>query len=151
MIPIYPEDMPMKRVIKVAFCLMILMVLCPQLILAQKMTVKIIERQDKEDQYDYAAVYNNTAVGKTFKLHGATLTLELPDGRLTVVNCESKFAEHFAGPAGNKRSCRVPLINEIEAEFHGEDAKLKWSVSLDGKKMKQETYKILAVFDKPKE
>ena len=60
---------------------------------AQKLDVKIIDRQDKEDGYDYAAVYNNVAVGKSFKVRGATFTLQLPDGRLAVVNCEGKFAK----------------------------------------------------------
>jgi len=117
---------------------------------AQKLDVKIVDRQDKEDQYDYAAVYNNVAVGKSFKVHGATLTLELPDGRLAVVNCESKFAEHMAGPVGNRRSCRMPLIENVQADFHGDNAKLIWSVSIDGKKMQSETYKILGILDKPK-
>ncbi len=117
--------------------------------LAQKLNVKIVDRQDKEDQYDYAAVYNNVAVGKTFKVHGATLTLQLPDGRLAIVNCESKFAEHMAGPAGNHRSCRVPLVDSLEVDFKGENAKLTWSVSIDGKTMKSETYKILGVLDRP--
>lgn len=117
---------------------------------AQKLDVKIVNRQDNENQYDYAAVYNNTAVGTTFKVHGATFTLELPDGRLAVVNCESKFAEHMAGRAGNRRSCRVPLVDSIEVDFHGDNAKLTWPVSLDGKKMQSETYKILGILDKPK-
>ena len=67
---------------------------------------------------------------------------------MTVVNCESKFAEHFAGRAGNRRSCRMPLVDDIEAEFSGDKAKLKWSVSLDGKTTESETYKILAVLPK---
>src|ERR1700679_1807728 len=117
---------------------------------AQKLDVKIIDRQDKEDEYDYAAVYNNVAVGKAFKVHGATFTLQLPDGRLAVVNCESKFAEHMAGRAGNHRSCRMPIVDGIQAEFHGDNAKLIWPVSLDGKKMQSETYKILGILDKPK-
>ena len=117
---------------------------------AQKLNVKIVDRQDKEDQYDYAAVYNNVAVGKTFKVHGATFTLELPDGRLAVVNCESKFAEHMAGRVGNRRSCRTPIVDNIEADFHGDNAKLIWPVSLDGKKMQSETYKILGILEKPK-
>jgi hypothetical protein len=117
---------------------------------AQKLNVKIIDRQDKEDQYDYAAVYNNVAVGKTFKVHGATFTLELPDGRLAVVNCESKFAEHMAGRVGNRRSCRTPIVDNIEVDFHGDNAKLIWPVSLDGKKMQSETYKILGILEKPK-
>jgi hypothetical protein len=116
---------------------------------AQKIDVKIVDRQDKQDSYQYAAVYNNVAVGKSFAVQGATLTLELPDGRLAVVNCESKFAEHFAGPVGNRRSCHVPLVDEIRADFHGDNAKLMWNVSLDGSKTQSETYKILAVLDKP--
>jgi hypothetical protein len=116
---------------------------------AQKLDVKIVDRQDKEDSYDYAAVYNNVAVGKTFTVHGATFTLQLPDGRLVIVNCDSKFAEHMAGAAGNHRSCRAPVVDNIEAEFKGDNAKLIWPVSLDGRKMQSETYKILGVLAKP--
>ena len=117
---------------------------------AQTLDVVVVNRQDKEDGYDYVAVYNNVAVGKSFKVHGATFTLQLPDGRLAVVNCESKFAEHMAGPAGNHRSCRMPIIDHIQAEFKGDNAKLMWPVSLDGKKLQSETYKILGILDKPK-
>jgi hypothetical protein len=116
---------------------------------AQKLNVKIVDRQDKQDSYDYAAVYNNVAVGKTFTVRGATFTLRLPDGRLVIVNCDSKFAEHMAGPAGNHRSCRAPVVDDIEAEFKGDNAKLIWPVSLDGKKMQSETYKILGILNKP--
>ena len=117
---------------------------------AQKLDVKIIDRQDKQDEYDYAAVYNNVAVGKSFKVQGATFTLQLPDGRLAVVNCESKFAEHFAGRVGNRRSCRTPVVDKIQADFKGDNAKLIWPVSIDGKKMQSETYKILGILDAPK-
>jgi hypothetical protein len=117
---------------------------------AQKLDVKIINRQDKEDSYDYAAVYNNVAVGKSFTVRGATFTLQLPDGRLAIVNCESKFAEHMAGRVGNRRSCRTPVVDNIQADFKGDKARLIWPVSLDGKKMQSETYKILGVLDKPK-
>jgi hypothetical protein len=81
---------------------------------------------------------------------GATFTLLLPDGRAAVVNCESKFKERMAGPRGNRRSCRIPLVDDIQAEFHGDNAKLEWVVSLDGKKTQSETYKILAILDKSK-
>jgi hypothetical protein len=37
---------------------------------------------------------------------------------------------------------------DVNAEFEGENAKLEWSVSLDGKKKKNETYKIVAVLSK---
>jgi len=128
----------------------VLILVCASSASAQKLNVKIIDRQDKEDSYDYAAVYNNIAVGKTFKVYGTTLTLQLPDGRLAVVNCDSKFAEHMAGHAGNRRSCRAPIVDNIEADFKGDNAKLIWPVSLDGKKMQSETYKILGILDKPK-
>jgi hypothetical protein len=107
--------------------------------------VKIIQRENNEGSYNYATYYGNQAAAANFKVTGATLTLQLPDGRTAVVNCVSKFQERFAGPIGNVRSCRVPLVNNIEAEFDGDNAKLFWSVSLDGKKIQSETYKILAV------
>jgi len=127
-----------------------LALICAASASAQKLEVKVIDRQDKEDSYDYVAVYNNTAVGKTFKVQGASLTLQLPDGRLAVVNCDSKFAEHMAGHAGNRRSCRAPIVDSIEADFKGDNAKLIWPVSLDGKKLQSETYKILGIIDKLK-
>lgn len=89
------------------------------------------------------------AHGGSFDVKGATFSLQLPDGRIAVVNCDSKFAEHFAGHAGNHRDCRVPLINEIQAEFDGDKAKLIWPVSIDGKKLQSETYKILSILAKP--
>jgi hypothetical protein len=144
---------------------------------AQKLNVKIIGRQDNETEYTYVVAgysssnsntnvncYGDISVtcnGSTtttgvstpahqvsFKVRGATYSLLLPDGRVAVVNCESKFKERMAGPAGNRRSCRMPLVDEIEAEFSGDKAKLKWNVSIDGKKTASETYKILAVLSK---
>jgi hypothetical protein len=139
-------EIEMKRTLAVCGLLLV----CVACASAQKLDVKIVDRQDKEDSYDYVGVYNNVATGKTFRVHGATFTLLLPDGRLAVVNCESKFAEHMAGAAGNRRSCRMPIVDNIEADFHGDNAKLIWPVSLDGKKMQSETYKILGILDKPK-
>ena len=148
--------------------------------MGQKLTVKIVDRQSNETNYTYVVpgrlmanstsnanclAFANTAScnGSTtvtgvsmpptqvsYQVRGATFSLLLPDNRVAVVNCESKFAEHFAGPRGNRRSCRIPLVDTIEAEFNGNDAKLKWSVSLDGKKMDSETYKILGVINPPK-
>ncbi len=144
---------------------------------AQKLNVKIVARQDNETEYTYVVAgysssnshtdvncYGDTNVtcnGSThttgestpahqvsFKVRGATYSLLLPDGRVAVVNCESKFAEHMAGHAGNHRSCRMPLVDDIEVEFNGDKAKLRWNVSLDGKKTASETYKILAVLSK---
>src|SRR5258708_2675420 len=86
----------------------------------------------------------------SFSVRGATFSLLLPDGRIAVVNCDIKFAEHFAGAAGNHRNCREPLVDNIQADFHGGNAKLEWVVSLDGKKTQSETYKVLGVLNKPK-
>lgn len=144
-----------------------------------ELKVKIIDRQSHDTNYTYfvpaqfAAHSNSTANcfgtdstvncsasttsngtstpahSGSFNVRGATFSLQLPDGRIAVVNCDSKFAEHFAGRAGNHRDCRVPLINDIQVEFDGDKAKLKWSVSIDGKKVESETYKILGILDKP--
>jgi len=157
-----------------------LVLVCATSASAQKLTVKILNRQDNETDYTYVVPghFNSqsnsnvscsggdnnvncngstTTTGLStpaqqvpFHVRGSTFTLLLPDGRAAVVNCESKFKERMAGPRGNKRSCRIPLVDEIQADFHGDNAKLEWVVSLDGKKTQSETYKILAIMDKPK-
>jgi hypothetical protein len=45
----------------------------------------------------------------------------------------------------------MPLVDDVQAEFDGDKAKLKWPVSLDGKKLESETYKILAVLASTKQ
>ena len=109
-----------------------------------RLDVKIVNRQDSNVPYSYVFANQYNAIAQTLNLRGATFTLLLPDGDSTVVNCTSKFQERFAGP-GNVRSCHVPLVDDIQAEFNGDKAKLIWPVSLDGKKMESETYKIIAV------
>jgi len=79
----------------------------------------------------------------SYSVVGATFSLLLPDGRLAVVNCVSKYRPR--GDHINRRSCRMPLVDDIRVEFNGDHAKLIWPVSLDGKKLESETYKILAV------
>ncbi len=143
---------------------------------AEKFDVKIIDRQDSATRYTYvlpgysnsvsntnANCYGNPSnvncVGSTrttgssvparagtYQVQGATLSLQLPDGRVAVVNCESKYAPK--GDFVNRRSCRIPPVDDIQAEFDGDKAKLKWPVSLDGKKLNSETYKILTVLGK---
>ena len=145
---------------------------------AQKMNVTIVNRQNHETQYSYVVPGRSTSTSNasancygnnnsascngsgttdtlttapqavSFSVVGATFALLIPDGRVAVVNCISKFAEHFAGPSGNHRSCRIPLVDNIEAEFNGKNAKLRWVVSLDGKTTESETYRIVAVLDK---
>jgi hypothetical protein len=79
----------------------------------------------------------------SYDVRGATFSLLVPDGRIVVVNCESKYAPR--GDWINRRSCRMPLVDDIVVEFNGDNAKLIWPVSLDGKKTQSETYKILAI------
>lgn len=157
-----------------------LVLVCAGSASAQKLQVKIIDRQDHDTDYSYvvpAHAYANAnanvncngdgsnvncngssnayatstpAEEVPFHVRGATFSLLLPDGRIAVVNCDAKFAEHFAGPRGNHRSCREPIVDNIEADFHGGNAKLIWVVSLDGKKTDSETYKVLGILEKPK-
>lgn len=144
---------------------------------AQKTTmdVLVIDRQSSETEYSYTLPQvsttegvararcsdggfstNCTASGTSttvtrqsqqygYAVKGATLALKLPDNRIAVVNCVSKYAPR--GDYINRRSCRIPLGNEIRAEFKGDDAKLIWSVSLDGRKQQSETYKVIAVIN----
>lgn len=140
--------------------------------------VRIIDRQDSSGSYTYVVpgfstanstttvncnAYGNSAncsgsTGTTgfatpgfagsYEVRGATLSLLLPDGRVAVVNCLSKFNWTDWSNPGMYRSCRIPMVPDIQAEFDGDKAKLKWSVSLDGKKMQTETYKVLAILEK---
>ncbi len=163
------------------FVAAVLLIVCSASMFGQKLQVKVLDRQDNETDYSYvvpghfssysnasASCYgtdssvNCSASGTTnglstpahqvsYHVRGATFTLLLPDGRGVIVNCESKFAERMAGPSGNHRSCRIPLVEDIEADFHKDKAKLEWVVSLDGKKKQSETYRILAILDKPQD
>jgi hypothetical protein len=154
-----------------------LILVCAASASAQKLDVKVVGRQDSATGYTYFApgyfnsqssanadCYGDTSVhcnGSittngtitaprriSYQVRGATFTLLLPDGRGAVVNCESKYAPKF--DYINRRDCRVPLVEDIRAEFAGDKAKLEWVVSLDGKKIQSETYKVLAVLNKPK-
>jgi hypothetical protein len=77
---------------------------------------------------------------------GTTLSLLLPDGRVAVVNCLNKYSYKRTGL--DSRSCAMPLVEHVEADFSGSSAKLKWPVSTDGKKSEFETYKIVALLAK---
>ncbi len=168
-----PEGQPMKET-----ALVLIILMCATSASAQKLAVKIIDRQDNNTDYAYVVPAHwfsnsNTNVncsgsdtnvdcnGSTnaagtitpshqvsYHVRGATFTLQLPDGRGAIVNCESKYVPR--GDYINRRDCRMPMVENIQAEFHGDKAKLIWVVSLDGKKTASETYKVLAILDKPK-
>jgi hypothetical protein len=140
------------------------------------MGVRIVDRRDSQTAYSYvvpgrAVSTSNTGVscyggdvsvncaGTTttsgvitpprrisYDVTGATLSLQLPDGRIAVVNCVSKYK--LKGDYINRRSCRIPLADEIQADFDGNNAKLYWTVSIDGKKVESETYKVLGILNK---
>jgi hypothetical protein len=142
---------------------------------ASTQEVTIIDRQDAGASYTYvvpgysntsarvdcsasantancngsSATVSTTAQQFSYQVRGATLSLRLPDGRIAVVNCNAKV-NWTEMNTNTYRSCRIPLVDKVQAEFDGDKAKLKWSVSIDGKKLQSETYKILAVLDKPK-
>lgn len=128
----------------------------------QVFDVKVLERQNSETAYSAtmpsqttatasaapggaASVQVTTVGGRTRsqQVRGATLSLLLPDGRVAVVNCESKYAPR--GNSINRRSCRIPYTEEVRAEFDGDKAKLSWVKSLDGTQTESETYKLLSV------
>ena len=155
----------------------VLLILSTSIDAADLLNVTIIDRQNIDGRYTYVVPGYSTSRSDTtvncnglgnsvncsgsttgttlshpalvgsYQVTGATLSLQLSDGRVAVVNCDSKVNwTKFSNPHFY-RSCRVPLVNNIQAEFKGDNAKLKWSVSIDGKKMQSETYKILAVLD----
>ena len=170
---------------------------------AQRMNVKIVNRQSSETEYSYqvpgyysstsngrANCYgNSTYIGSTngnlttgnstddtncsassttigsiappkivsYSVTGATFSLLLPDGRIVVVNCHGKVAGGVPlatlaaiGGVGQirTRSCRMPLVDDIQAEFKGKNAKLEWPASVDGSKFESETYTVLAILEK---
>jgi hypothetical protein len=77
---------------------------------------------------------------------GTTLSLRLPDGRVAVVNCVNRYSSK--GNYINRRSCGMPLVENVEAEFTGQTARLQWPIGTDGKKTESETYKVVALLDK---
>lgn len=141
---------------------------------AQKVKVTIVDRRDSESSYTYVVpqliqARSNTSVNCTaypatancvgttntaatvthsytgsFSVQGATYSLLLLDGRVAVVNCEIK-RNHTKWDGQPWRSCRMPIVDDIEVEFSGSNAKLFWPVSVDGKKLESETYKIIGI------
>jgi hypothetical protein len=85
----------------------------------------------------------------SYEVRGATLSLALPDGRIAVVNCVAKVNWSEWSNPNMYRSCRTPLVNKIQADFNGDRARLIWPVSIDGKKMQTETFRILGILDEP--
>jgi hypothetical protein len=135
---------------------------------AQKVEVSVLYRQDSDTSYlavipgysdpgsdgngaclldpnpaDCPAPNRSTASIPT--LVGTTLSLLLPDGRVAVVNCVNRYSEK--GNYINRRGCGMPMVEHVEAEFHGDSAKLWWPVGQDGR-IESEKYRVVALLDK---
>jgi len=89
---------------------------------------------------------NGTNGTPNYMLVGTTLSLLLPDGRVAVVNCQNRYSAK--GTYINRRSCGMPMVQHVEADFNGPIAKLTWAVGTEGKKTESETYKVIAMLDK---
>lgn len=141
-------------------------------VFAQKLEATVLYRQNSDNNYaalipDRAGIVpdglvdcagdiaNPACSGQTqtatpgqpaLNVSGTTLSLLLPDGKVAVVNCLNRYS--YKGNYVNRRSCAMPLVEHVEADFNGQRAKLKWPVSPDGRKTESETYKVVALLDK---
>jgi len=139
---------------------------------AQKIEASVLYRQDSDNRYiavvpgysgpdaditgacmldpdpaNCPAVDSAFARGEVnYMLVGTTLSLLLPDGRVALVNCVNRYSAK--GNYVSRRSCGMPMVEHVEAEFIGQSAKLKWQVGTDGKKTESETYKVVAMLEK---
>src|SRR5690348_11197859 len=121
----------------------------------EKFDVKIVRRQDSASTYGFTVPgYSQTntnanvncsnfpnavgctgsatstttgqsAVSGSYEVRGATLALRLPDGRVAVVNCDSKTNWTEWSNTNAHRSCRIPPLDDLSAEFSGNKATLK--------------------------
>ncbi|MGA2220051.1 MAG: hypothetical protein ABSG51_18340 [Terracidiphilus sp.] len=107
-----------------------LFVSSPALVSAQKMDVKVTNSQ--VFQNNLSGVIPGTCsrwgctwpVPVSYAVEGASLWLLMPDGRTAVVSCNWKYQLKFDGV--NSRSCRIPDVDHLQANFRGNDVKLRW-------------------------
>jgi hypothetical protein len=134
---------------------------------AQKLEATVLYRQNSDSVYlalvpgysdpaspDCAADLGNAACYEhsattgpySYNVVGTTLSLLLPDRRIAVINCVNKYS-----PKGTyilRRTCGMPLVEHVQAEFKGNLAKLAWSAgSPDNAKSESEKYRVIAVLD----
>jgi len=149
--------------------IMVWLVFCVRSLFAQKLEATVLYRQDSDIGYtalvpgytptgavDCAADITNevcahvsqiAASGQpALSVTGTTLSLLLPDGRVAVVNCLNKYSSK--GNSLNRRSCGMPLVERVQADFNGRSAKLRWNFGPDSKRTESETYRIVALLDK---
>lgn len=135
---------------------------------AQKLDATVLYRQNSDTSYaalvpgysdpaspDCAAdlanaqCYNPAHSSQTdYNVVGTTLSLLLPDGKIAVVNCVNQYKYSSKGAFLPRRSCGMPLVEHVQAEFKGNVAKLEWPVGPDDRRIESEKYKVVAVLDK---
>lgn len=140
---------------------------------AQKIDVSILYRQDSDNRYiaiipGYTGPEEADVTGAcmldpdpancppvestmtngspNYMVVGTTLSLRLPDGRIALVNCQNRYSAK--GTSINRRSCGMPMVEHVQAEFVGQNAKLEWPVGSDGRKTETETYRVIALLEK---
>jgi hypothetical protein len=136
---------------------------------AQKIDATVLYRQNSDTGYtvlvpgfapegavDCAADIANDACSQavptaapgqpSLSVTGTTLSLLLPDGRVAVVNCPNRYS--FKGTAINRRTCAMPLVEHVEAQFAGSRATLKWLIGSNDRKIESEKYTVVAFLDK---
>ena len=96
---------------------------------------------------DPATADDPASASPSYRLTGTTLALLLPSGRIAVVNCVSKNMLKI--DYLNRRDCRIPTTNDVLAQFSGKSVKLKWQSSLDARKLRSETYHLVAFVPQP--
>jgi hypothetical protein len=143
---------------------------CIRPVSAQKLEATVLYRQNSDSDYrplvpgysnpaspDCAAEMGNAecydppqaqagSAPVAYNVVGTTLSLLLPDGRVVVVNCLNKYS--FGRASIVRRSCGMPLVEHVEAEFKGTTARLEWPIGPDSGKTESEKYTVVAVLDK---
>lgn len=139
---------------------------------AQKIEVSVLYRQDSDSRYiavipgytgpesditgacmldpdpaNCPSMDANPSGGSpNYLLVGTTLSLLLPDGRVALVNCQNRYSDQ--GAYINRRSCGMPMVQRVQAEFVGQNAKLQWPVGTNSRKTESETYRVVALLEK---
>jgi hypothetical protein len=150
-----------------------LLTFCMRTAPAQKVEATVLYRQNSDTSYsaviprpdgskpegtvDCAADNTNEACSDpsrgvapgqpSLSVTGTTVSLLLPDGRVAVVNCLNKYS--YKGTAINRRSCGMPMVQQVEADLNGNSARLKWSEGPDSIKSESEKYRIVALLARP--
>jgi len=78
------------------------------------------------------------AAPHTYTVTGASLRLQLPDGRILEAVCTDRMADQLSSQP--RHSCMTPAEGPLQAKFKGANVKLTWRVA---KKKRSEVYSVL--------